>query len=190
MEKFTKHTKQIKEEAEVDNTLWKNDYMKVIDAEGWTVVEESDMVVTIPYIVEYNQVILRLEDIPTYKLKYPNMEHFLTCVSGSIEKGESPKDALLREVEEETGLVVNKDIEVEFFKPLFVSKGNTAQYHICLLPLHEKDYYEVIPKGDGSESEAKSSNVKIDVKYLNNIVSNDLITSHLIGLMKKHINMD
>lgn len=190
MEKFTKQTKQIKETAEENNkTLWENDYMKVLEVEGWTVVEEKDMVVTIPYLVEYNQVVLRLEDVPPFKLKYPEMDHFVTCVSGSMEKGETPKETLLREVKEETGIVIKEDYAVEFARPLFSSKGNTAQYHICILPLYEKDYYEVIPQGDGSASESKSKNIKLDVKYLNNITTNDLITTHLISLLKKYINM-
>ena len=189
MEKFTKQIKPIQEVAEESNVLFENDYLKVLDLEGWTVVKEKDMVVTIPYLVEYNQVVLRMEDIPPFKSRFPAMEHFVTCVSGSIEEGESPQQTLFREVEEETGIVIKEGYEVEFAKPLFASKGNTAQYHICLLPLYEKDYYEVIPKGDGSESEAKSKNVKLDVKYLNNINTNDLITTHLIGLVKKYINM-
>lgn len=189
MKKFTNKIKPVKEKAEEDNTLWKNDYMAILEMEGWTIVKEKDMVVTIPYLVEYNQVVLRLEDIPTFKIAYPEMESFVTCVSGSMEEGETPKQTLLREVKEETGIVVKEDFDVEFAKPLFSSKGNTAQYHICILPLYEKDYYEVIPQGDGSEHERTAKNVKIDVKYLNNINTNDLITTHLIGLIKKYINM-
>lgn len=191
MEKFTKQTKKVQETAEENNkTLWENDYLRVFETEGWTAVEEKDMVVTIPYLVEYNQVVLRLEDIPPFKTKFPEMEHFVTCVSGSMEKGETPKQTLLREVKEETGIVIKEDFDVEFARPLFASKGNTAQYHICILPLYEKDYYEVIPEGDGSESEAKSKNVKLDVKFLNQVTTNDLITTHLLGLVKKYINMD
>jgi len=190
MEKFTKHTKKIQEIAEENNkTLWENDYLRVFETEGWTAVDEKDMVVTIPYLVEYNQVILRMEDIPPFKMKYPEMEHFVTCVSGSIEKGESPKETLIREVKEETGIVIKDDFDIDFARPLFASKGNTAQYHICILPLYEKDYYEVIPQGDGSVSESKSKNVKLDVKYLNTITTNDLITTHLIAMIKKYINM-
>lgn len=189
MEKFTKHTKVKESNEETSKTLWENDYLKVIDAEGWTVVNEKDMVVSLPYLVEYGQVMFRLEDIPTFKLKYPAMDKFVTCLSGSIEVGESAKDALLREAEEEMGLVIKPEYEPELIKVLFASKGNTAQYHIYLMPLYEKDYYEVIPKGDGSKSEAKSKNAKIDVKYLNSINTNDLITTYLIDALKKHINM-
>lgn len=188
MDKFSKQ-KEIKESQEESNELWSNDYLKVIDAEGWTVVEEKDMVVTIPILMEYNQIVLRLEDVPPFKLKYPAQDKFLTCVSGSMEKGESVKETLFREVKEETGIVIKEETDIEQMQPLFVSKGNTAQYHICILPLYEKDYYEIIPPTDGSESEKKSSNVKIDVKFINQINTNDLITRHVLDLVKKYLKI-
>lgn len=190
MEKYTKRSKKVEEKIKEDNKpLFENEYLKVLDVEGWTIVDEKDMVVTIPYLVEYNQIVLRLEDVPTFKFKFPEMSHFVTCVSGTIEKGESPKETLFRELKEETGIVVNDDYEVDFSMPLFSSKGNTAQYNICILPLYEKDYYEVIPEGDGSDSEKKSKNVKLDIKFINNVTTNDLITTHLLTLIKKYANI-
>jgi hypothetical protein len=74
-------------------------------------------------------------------------------------------------------------------KPLFVSKGNASKYYPCIIQLTEREYHEVIAKGDGSESEKKSQSVKVDVKYLNSINASDLITEYMISQMKDYLNI-
>jgi hypothetical protein len=74
-------------------------------------------------------------------------------------------------------------------KPLFVSKGNSAKYHPCIIQLTERQYHEVIAKGDGSEAEKKSQSVKVDVRYLNSLNASDLITEYMIGQMKDYLNI-
>ena len=188
MEKFSKLKPKTDFVEDKEDIVYSNDYVKVINFEDWTIVKESDFVVCIPYLIDSNQIILRHEYIPTYKY-VDGQDYHITVLSGGIEVGETPERALLRELEEEAGIIVSPDYKVEFMKPLFVSKGNASKYHPCIIQLTERDYHEVVAKGDGSEAEKKSQSVKVDVKYLNSINASDLITEYMIQQMKDYFNI-
>lgn len=188
MEKFSKLKPKTDFVEDKEDIVYSNDYVKVINFEDWTIVKESDFVVCIPYLIDSNQIILRHEYIPTYKY-VDGQDYHITVLSGGIEVGETPERALLRELEEEAGIVVSPDYKVEFMKPLFVSKGNASKYHPCIIQLTERDYHEVVAKGDGSEAEKKSQSVKVDVKYLSSINASDLITEYMIEQMKDYLNI-
>ncbi len=188
MEKFSKLKPKTDFVEDKEDIVYSNDYVKVINFEDWTIVKESDFVVCIPYLIDSNQIILRHEYIPTYKY-VDGQDYHITVLSGGIEVGETPERSLLRELEEEAGIVVSPDYKVEFMKPLFVSKGNASKYHPCIIQLTERDYHEVVAKGDGSEAEKKSQSVKVDVKYLNSINASDLITEYMIQQMKDYLNI-
>lgn len=167
---------------------WKNDTISVIDFEGWSFTEESDMVVCIIHLIEQNQFILRHEYIPTFKY-IDGQEHHLTVLSGSIRKGESPERCLLREIEEEAGIVIDPDHKIEFEKPLFISKGCVDKYHPCIITLSEGDYHEVVAKTDGSKAEKKSQTVKLNMKYINSVNASDLITEYMMLKFKEYSNI-
>lgn len=188
MEKFTKLRPKTEFTEDKEDILFSNKYMKVINYEDWTVIKESDFVVCIPYLIDSNQMILRHEYIPTFKM-VDGQEFHITVLSGGIEKGETPERAILRELEEEAGIVVEPDFKVEFMKPLFISKGNASKYYPCIIQLTERQYHEVIAKGDGSRAEKKSQSVKVDVKYLNSVNSSDVITEYMILKLKDYLNM-
>jgi 8-oxo-dGTP pyrophosphatase MutT (NUDIX family) len=188
MEKFTKLKPKSEFKEDKEDILFSNKYMKVINYEDWTVIKESDFVVCIPYLIESNQIILRHEYIPTFKM-VDGQDFHITVLSGGIELGETPERAILRELEEEAGIVVSPEFKIEFMKPLFVSKGNASKYHPCIIQLTERDYHEIIAKGDGSEAEKKSQSVKIDTKYINSINPSDLITEYMIKQMKDYLNI-
>lgn len=188
MEKFTKLRPKTEFTEDKEDILFSNKYMKVINYEDWTVIKESDFVVCIPYLIDSNQMILRHEYIPTFKM-VDGQEFHITVLSGGIEKGETPERAILRELEEEAGIVVDPDFKVEFMKPLFISKGNASKYYPCIIQLTERQYHEVIAKGDGSRAEKMSQSVKVDVKYLNSVNSSDVITEYMILKLKDYLNM-
>ena len=188
MEKFTKLKPKTEFTEDKDDILFSNKYMKVINYEDWTIIKESDFAICIPYLIDSNQIILRHEYIPTFK--YVDGQDFhVTVLSGGIEIGETPERAILRELEEEAGVVVDPEYKIEFMKPLFISKGNASKYYPCIIQLTERQYHEVVAKGDGTEAEKKSQSVKIDVKYLNSINASDLITEYMILKLKDYLNM-
>lgn len=172
-----------------EKVLYQDDNIKVINYEDWSVVEEKDCVVCIPYLIETNQVILRYEYIPPFKLA-DGQDFHITVLSGSVERGESNERAILRELEEEAGIVLREGYNIEFMKPLFKTKGHTDKYYPCIITLSENDYHEVMAKGDGSQAESVSKSVKVDVKFLKSLNVSDLITDYMLDKVKKYINQN
>jgi 8-oxo-dGTP pyrophosphatase MutT (NUDIX family) len=189
MEKFSKLRPKNEFDEPEDDIKYEDDKLKIINYEGWSILKEKDCIVCIPYLIESNQIVLRHEYIPTFKY-VTGQEYHVTVVGGGIETGENPKQALLRELEEETGIVLREDFQIEEeLKPFFISKGHTNKYYPFILPLNERDYHETIAKGDGSEVEEKSKSVKVDLKYINSVNSSDLITDYMLMKLKEYLNL-
>ena len=104
-------------------------------------VVESDSIVVLPYIKDEGYVYLRLENIPPWIEKYQNNinsnitleTQFLTVISGTIEKDETPEQTLRRELYEESGIVLNHLFQFDIEGPYFSSKSSTYQFYVCLL---------------------------------------------------------
>jgi len=189
MEKFSKLKPKDEFADTKDKVLYGDKHFKVIEYEDWHILKEKDTVVCIPYLVESNQFIIRYEYIPPFKYA-DGQEYHLTVISGGIEQGETPERTLLRELEEEAGLVLREDYQIDDnMKPLFINKASVNKYHPYILPLNEKDYHEVIAKGDGSKAEELSKSVKIDVKYLSSLNPSDLITDYMLVKLKEYLNL-
>ena len=189
MQKFSKlkpDNHQIKETK--DKELFKKGHLTVIEYKDWSIIKESDLVVCMIYFVEENKFIIRYEYIPTYQY-VEGSEYHLTTLSGTIEPGETPEKTLVREIEEEAGLILKEGFNIEELKPLFISKGNTSRYHPFIVSLSSTDYEEVVPKGDGSDAEKKSKCVKVDVKYIDNLKTADLITDYMLLKLKEFLNL-
>lgn len=188
MEKFSKIKPKDEFEEKDDKILYENDYIKIVEFEDWSILKEKDAVVCIPYLIETNQFILRHEYVPSYKY-VDNDDYYLTILSGGIEQGESPDAAIKRELEEEAGIVINDDYKLEKPNTFFVSKSSCNKYYTYIIELNEKDYNEVIPKGDGTDAEKKSKSVKIDAKYIDSLKPSDIITSYMILKLKEILNI-
>ena len=189
MEKFSKLKPKKEFEESEDKVLYDGgDRCKVIEYEDWSIIKSKDAVICIPFLIESNQIVLRYEYIPTFKY-VDGQEYHATLVCGGIENGETPEKAMLRELEEEAGIVLREDYQLEAMKPLFVSKASTNKYHPYIIPLNERDYHEVVAKGDGSKEEAMSKSVKVDVKYINSVNSSDLITDYMLLKLKEYLNL-
>lgn len=186
MEKFSKLSKKKTKNIVDEPIIFENEHLKITKYEDWVIVEEPSVVACLPYLIEYNQIVVRQEFIPTFK-KAEGNDYFLTCVAGKIEIGETPEESLRRELEEEAGIVLRDGYEIEFERPLFACKTTTAQFYFCLIPLVEDDYHEVLAKGDGTRNEKLSKSVKVDTKFLNNLLPSDLITELLITRLKKYL---
>ena len=186
MQKFSKLNKDTNRETTDSYIKYEGDFLKIIQYKDYEFVSEPHMVIILPYLRDEGYVLLRHEPIPTYQYHYKNIDdyknitHFLTCISGTIEKGETIQNAVRRELYEEAGLVLSNMFQIDIDKNLFVSKGNSSQYHICLLEIRYNDYKLTKPPGDGSENEKNSKVIKVSLGDLDNIRTHDLITDYLI----------
>ena len=188
MEKFSKLKTKDEFAEGNEEVLYKDNHFQVVKFEDWSILKERDAVVCIPFLIETNQVVLRYEYVPTFKYT-DGQEYHLTLVCGGIEAGETPDSALLRELEEEAGIVLREDYQLEALRPLFINKASANKYYPYLLPLSERDYHEVVAKGDGSKEEEMSKAVKVDVKYLSSLSPSDLITDYMILKLKEYLNL-
>jgi len=188
MDKFSKMRPKSEFFAKKDEVLFSKGEMNIVEYEDWTIVKAPDYIICIPILLESNQMVLRQEYIPTFKY-VDGQEYHATLVAGRIESGETPINALFRELEEEAGIVVREGYEPEELRPLFTSKGLTSRAYPFILPLNERDYHEVIAKGDGSVAESKSRSVKVDIKHINNINVTDLVTEYMLMKVKEYMNL-
>jgi len=189
MEKFSK----LKYKNELSNddkekVLYSDNTLKIIEFENRSLIKERDTVVCIPYLIDTNQIVLRYEYIPTFKY-VDGQEYHVTLVGGGIEIGESPEIALLRELEEEAGIVLREDYKLESMKPLFMTKWSVNKYYPYIINLTERDFHEIIAKGDGSKEESMSKSVKVDVKYISSLNTSDLMTDYMLLKLKEYLNL-
>jgi len=186
MKKFS--TINPKEKLHKEEILFKGDDFKILQFEEWPIIYKNDFVICVPLLMEENKFIIRQEYIPSYKYKEGQQMH-LACVGGRIERGETPKAAIIRELQEEAGLILSDDFNIDFDKPLFVSKDSTQKFYPCILPLTSKDYDEIPIHGDGSLLEKMSQTSKVDIRYINSMIPSDVLTEFMLLKLRSYLNM-
>lgn len=186
MEKFSKM--KVDKSPQEDKIVYKDDHLSIINFDDWNILKEKDGVICIPYLIESNQIVIRQEYIPSYKYA-DGQENHLALVGGGIEAGETPEVALLRELQEEAGIVLRQDFRIEFDKPLYIGKHSCGKFYSLILPLNESDYHEIVIKGDGSRFEDMATTAKINVKYLNSLNTSDVITEYMLEKLKRYLNI-
>jgi hypothetical protein len=182
MELMSKIFNKVKEKI-----IYSAGYLDLIDIDGYKAVRENDMVVCIPYLVESNQILLRYENVPTFELIKPEVSKYINVMSKVI--GTTPVEALREGLAKEFGIVLKDDVSPEILTPIFINKGNTARYHICILPLMSYQYEQTRPEDNATLLEMRDNNAILNITELNNIIVYDLITRYCLDLFKKSYSL-
>ena len=187
MEQFSKISSKKVGIDKVDYN-YKGDYIKVVEKDGWEYVSDADCIIAIPHLLDFDEIMIRKEWITPFQDRHPNQEFFLTMISGTIEDGETPVNTLIRELQEEAGILLNTTyMNYERWGELFFSKGNNSKCHIFYLPLKINDFQKVKASGDGSKTEDISKTTRVNTKYIESLKPSDLITAFCLEKLKTKI---
>lgn len=187
MKTFTQLKKPKKVNQDIE-TVYDGEYMKVKSTNGWEYIEESDCVIVLPHLLNFDEIILRKEHVPPFNTRDTNQEHFLTVVSGTMEAGEDPTETLIRELREETGIMLNTGFQGwKKIGEFFWNKGNSSKCHLYYLPITTSDFQKVAATGDGSEAEELSKTVRVDLDYLDSLRPSDLVTELMLMKLKEEL---
>lgn len=190
MNKFSKVLSGEQKMEKNEPQLKYDGYMKIIDYKDYEFVEEDDVVVVLPYLIDEASILLRSEYIPTYQYFYKNyneykhITNFLTVISGTVKEEETIKNTVRRELYEETGLVLSATYDFDISKNVFMSKGNVGRYHMCILELRYNDFRITTPPTDGTKSEKLSKTLKIGLGDIDELRTHDLITEYMLTRFK------
>jgi len=170
--------------------LYTGKHRKIVDIDGWEVTHGvADASIAIVYLEDTMEVVMRREYIPPYNFRDGSKQH-LVCVAGGIEEGESPEEAMFRELFEETGIVTKTSYDrFTKLRTLYSNKASTIQCHIYFVPLRNYEFDEVEATGDGSKYEAQSDSVKIHISHLNTIQPSDVLSTLCIELLKNELSL-
>jgi len=183
MDKFSKIKKKKKKKG--DKLLYEGDYLKVYKRDDWAYIKEPDNACVVPILLDSDEFLVRMEVIPSFQSR-DDQDYHLTCISGTIEDEESPKMCLVRELEEEAGIRLKDNVNIEFFDVLYKSKSQSSQFHLCILPLLSYQFDEVVAKGDGSNIEKMSKTVAVSYDNIDRLFPSDIVTSLLLEKVKEH----
>ena len=94
------------------NKLWDGEFMHIVSPEKYPyeIAYEKDCVMVLPIISTggKNYVVIRKEFCPPYFIKDEKEGLYYTIISGGVHSDESSDAAMLRELEEESGLKVSQ----------------------------------------------------------------------------------
>lgn len=166
-------------------TLWQGKYLSIVDPidEEYEAVHEKDVIIVYPVIrmkqktrsdgisasVGEFLVGIRQEHCPPYLIKDKlNEDLYYTVISGGIEEGETPDEAMKRELKEEAGveLIEYKVIEHKKYIPLCKTSDMRADIYIIVI-----DSFRAVPaEGDGTKNEELSKTTFVNLKSLKKII--------------------
>jgi len=183
MEKFTELNYD-KEEPEV---LYDGKYKKIVKIDDWEVTNVGNSVICMPYFEDTMEFVMRREVIPSFKFIDGENKH-LVCVAGIIDDNETADEAVIRELYEETGIVIKSNYSrLKKWRVLFSNKGSTMKIHMYYIPLLRNEYDEVVAPTDGSNYEKLADNVKIHISHLKGLEAADTISSLCVEYLKNEL---
>lgn len=155
------------------NFLWEGEYISIVSPENlpYEAVHGADCIIVLPYLKDTNQFVIRSETCPPYMIKDGIVRKWYTTVTGAIDNGEKPEEAMLRELREETGLYNIEYTIDKVFNNIPIFKCLTMRAWIYFITIESFDLEQ--PEGDGTEMEEKSKPVFARIDELDTIMQQE-----------------
>lgn len=169
----------------IGRTLWQGKWVSVVNCNvDYECLHEKDIVLVIP-VIDEDIFVVREEFCPPYFAKENEQRLYYTVISGKIEDKENWEKAMLREVKEEAGIVIDPmgyTLMILFEnKPLCKSTDMRGTFVI----LEVGKYTREKPKGDGTVNEKLSRSLFCRKDLIDWFLGQDNIDMLLIfGLSK------
>jgi ADP-ribose pyrophosphatase YjhB (NUDIX family) len=175
-------------------TLFQGEFVQIASPSDhpYEMQVERDMVHALIFQRSTNTFFIRKELVPPYAHKDPQEREFWhTVLSGGIEAGESPLQAVVREIREEAGIDILKTSLIEarqlFHGPF--NKATTARVWVFYFEADEFARCEAV--GDGTEYEEKARTISVSLEVLKEILKGtnvDYLLSATYGFMSLFLN--
>lgn len=167
--------------------LHKSEFFELVKYNNYEFIKGRPTIAVLPVLVADRKVILRQEYLPCWQYQEPHREMFLTSVTGCVEEDESLDTAVLRELREETGIIVTGEYKVLRGRTMYIGKHSNMTVTPFILLLSQ--YAEETPTGDGSEFEAKSKHMIVNLEEIDNYQVDDMVSNYLIMLLAQSFSM-
>lgn len=186
MEKFTKIKKQ--PQAQIPAPAYQGKNFTVTSHEENEMINESDTVVILPYFKDEGFILLKHENVASYKYRYKddlknkNLDRFLTVISSPLAEGEGPIQTVRRELYESSGIILSNLYPLEITEELFMTKNSTGKYYTFLLELNYNDFKQVMNIDD--QNKKVSNSIKVSIGDIDDIQIHDLLTRYMLLKLK------
>lgn len=178
------------------SNIEKHKTKQIFDAEDFTVsnlygnniVNESDKILILPYFKEDNNILLRYSSVPAYESKKPEIDKYAQVLSENVEDEFTITDAIKKSCLKKYGIKISDNYDFDILSPIFLYPTSNVRYYICILPLMDYDFEQIIPSEE-NKLKMKNSNISANINELNNIVFYELTSRYVIDLFKQHYSL-
>lgn len=167
--------------------LHKSDFFELVKFRDYEFIKGSPTIAVLPVLVADRKIILRKEFLPCWQYQEPHRQLFLTSVTGCVEEDETLDAAVLRELREETGVIVTGEYKVLRGRTMYIGKHSNMTVTPFILLLSQ--YSLETPTGDGSVFEAKSDHMVVNLNEIDNYQVDDMVTNYLIMLLAQSFSL-
>lgn len=142
--------------------LFNGEYLQVISPlnQPYEAVLQPDTIMFVP-VLPGPRYGFRLETCPPYQFRDKKEQKYLTVVSGGRDDKESPIETMLRELEEEAGVIALDYSVRPLLERVPINKTLCNRGWFYILDIYDYDAVEAV--GDGTIYEAMSETIFVDI---------------------------
>lgn len=161
---------------------------KVANVYGNNIIDEKDQILILPYLKELNDILLKYKSIPAYETKQPEIDKYAQILTCKKDNDLTLEENIKKSCINDFGLKIDNNFKFDILSPIFLYPNSNVRFYICILPLMDYDYEQIIPEED-KKVMMKNSNISVNINELNNVIFYELISRYVIDLFKQHYSL-